>query len=732
MIPQSFRFSPHLKHPDGDTFPGIVAPFETCAGEITGIHRTYLSVDGPGKADIQPAKAMLGPVAGSAIHLSDPGERLFLCEGIETGLALRQAAGVPVWVVGSASGFGTADVPSSVKEVIIVADNDQDGLESATKAVERLRTGSRRSALLVPERSGDDFNDVLVRDGAQAIRQAIATLDHVPAQPSDDTDKKGGNPSQATILADLAGGEEYFLSSAGLPFVTAKIKGMRQTWPLRSEPFHDYLALRFWEDQQRAPSAQAVADAKAILSGRARFEGEVHRVHFRVASHGDCMYLDLVNDRWEVIEISPDGWRVITDPPVKFRRARGMLPLPYPVPGGTVEELWRFANVTKERDRLVATVWLTQALRDARQYPIVNCRGEQDSSKTTTTQVFRGLIDPHESMVRSAPRGERDLAIAARNSWVLAFDNLSNLPEWLSNALCRIATGGGFGTRQLFADEEEVIFDERRPVIVSGIEELVNRPDLQSRVIPFDLPRLTDEQRIPDATFWAAYEEARPRLLGALLDLVAAANRILPTVHLPAVPRMADFATWGVAVEQAAGWPDGAFLAAYAGIQQEAQTAVLEGSLLAATVIAVLDERDELQGTATELLDLLEAQITDEQRKAKEWPGNARVLSGRLRSFAPALRAAGVTINFDQEPDSRSRKVIAIRKERGSCVASDAEAAPHLEDSVATTLGASQEGPTASQREVSAPDGASQESQASQDHSPFLEGGVGEEFDLPL
>jgi hypothetical protein len=152
------------------------------------------------------------------------------------------------------------------------------------------------------------------------------------------------------------------------------------------------------------------------------------------------------------------------------------------------------------------------------------------------------LVDPHETLLRGAPKEERDLMIAAGNNGVLGFDNLSHIPDWLSDGLCRIATGAGFGTRQLYSDDEEVYIKACRPILINAIEDIVNRGDLLQRGILLDLPVIPDEQRQTEEKFWRDFDAAHPRLLGALLDSVVRTLATLPGTTLERLPRMADFA----------------------------------------------------------------------------------------------------------------------------------------------------------------------------------------------
>src|SRR4029450_13413809 len=96
----------------------------------------------------------------------------------------------------------------------------------------------------------------------------------------------------------------------------------------------------------------------------------------------------------------------------------------------------------------------------------------QGSAKSSLVRVFRSLIDPNTAALRTTPRDERDLVIAATNGWVIAVEDLSPLPDWLSDAVCCLATGTGFATRELYTDAEEAIFAAQRPIVMNGIEEV--------------------------------------------------------------------------------------------------------------------------------------------------------------------------------------------------------------------------------------------------------------------
>ncbi len=463
-------------------------------------------------------------------------------------------------------------------------------------------------------------------------------------------DEEDGNPTrrdtQATALVRLAIERAgLFHRADGTGFADIEVTGHRETWPVRSRGFRSWLARLFFDETGGAPNGEAMQAALVLIEARCQFGGDERPVFLRVGGHEGRIYLDLCDAAWRAVEIDADGWRVVSDPPVRFRRHSGMLPLPVPERGGSIADLRPFLNVAGDDAFALAVAWLLAALRDSGPYPVLAIAGEQGSAKSTFTKVLRALVDPNAAPLRALPREDRDLFIAATNGHTLAFDNISGLPHWISDTLCRLATGGGFAVRQLYSDQDEVLFDAQRPVILNGIEDFVARPDLGDRAIMLALEAIPDEARRPEGTLWAAFEVARPRILGALLDAVSHGLRELPRTNLDRLPRMADFALWATACEGAY-WPAGTFMAAYDGNCSEAVEIAIDGDAVAREVRELVARMNFWGGTAKDLLGALNDQAGEKATRAKEWPQTAKALSGRLRRAAPVLRKAGVGVRL--------------------------------------------------------------------------------------
>lgn len=485
--------------------------------------------------------------------------------------------------------------------------------------------------------------------------------------------------SVGTKLVRLAldSGLELWRDPEGHPWATLRTGDHTEHHPLKTKAVRRYLTHLYYAETESAPHAQGLQDALGTLEAKAVFEGAEHPTYVRVAEHDGTVYLDLANEDWQVVRITPAGWAVIRgeDAPVRFRRPRGMLTLPTPVQGGQLTELAALLNVeTGSRDWQLIVAWLLQALRGVGPYPVLVLTGGQGSGKSTAAKMLRALVDPNVSPLRSLSRDERDLFIAAMNGWTLAFDNISGLSQWISDALCKLSTGGGLSARELYSDDAETLLDATRPTILNGITDFVDKQDLVDRALQVRLPSIPATERRPEKELWERFSAAQPRILGALLDTVAAGLARLPSTHLDSLPRLADFALWATACEAPLGWQPGAFMAAYADAHDDLIRDALEAEPVAVALLKFTDAADAenepglpnivWKGTATELLDVLTSATYGDKRPPKGWPAAPRVLSQTLKRIAPALLAQGLEVTQERSADRGRSRFWQIRQSR--------------------------------------------------------------------
>ena len=438
---------------------------------------------------------------------------------------------------------------------------------------------------------------------------------------------------------------EFFHTPDKEPYATFDADGVIKTFPVRSKDFKLWVQLLFHR-LVGIPRA-SINEVLRHCEGMALFEGLQKTVHIRCAEADGAVYLDLANNAWEQIKITSHGWKIIHpwESPVKFERPNGMQPLCYPgSEKASKETISRFFNVTSEHDLVLIVSWLIGAMQPSGPFPILVLQGEQGSAKSTTAKLLKDLLDPASVPLRTLPYSNRDLAIAASKSWIQCIDNLSGLPVWLSDAFCRLATGGGFGTRALRTDNTEFLFNACRPTILNGISDIATRHDLADRSLIVHLPPISEKNRMSEKEMWSAWHRAKPHLLRTLIDSVSAALKNLSDVKLSVLPRMADFAKWVTAAEAGLGWKRGTFIKAYETNRMNLVDIALEADIVATAILALMEETEEWSGTPSELYEDLKRKIPDYERKSNAWPRGANVLSGRLIRSQTFLRKKGIEI----------------------------------------------------------------------------------------
>jgi len=438
---------------------------------------------------------------------------------------------------------------------------------------------------------------------------------------------------------------QFFHTADNEPYVTFDADGISKTFPVRSKDFNLWLRLLLY--RRGLITLDSVRDIVRRCEAMALFEGPQKNVYIRFAEADGAVYFDMANDAWEQIKITSQGWKIIQplESPVKFERANGMQPLCYPgSKKASMEMISRFFNVKSEHDLVLIVSWLIGAMQPSGPFPILVLQGEQGSAKSTTAKLLKDLLDPASVPLRTLPYSNRDLAIAASKSWIQCIDNLSGLPVWLSDAFCRLATGGGFGTRALFTNDTEFLFNACRPTILNGISDIATRHDLADRSLIVHLPPISEKNRMSEREMWSAWHRSKPSILRMLIDSVSAALRNLHDVKLSVLPRMADFAKWVTAAEIDLGWTKGTFIKAYETNRMNLVDIALEADIVATAILALMQEAEEWSGTPSELYEDLKRKVPEYERKSNAWPRGANVLSGRLVRAQTFLRKKGIEI----------------------------------------------------------------------------------------
>ena len=225
-----------LNDKEAGPFPVMLARVDDIDGELIALHRTYLAPDGSGKALVEKPKLTLGPYGGGAVRLSLPRDgTIALTEGIETGLAVQEATGLPVWAALSTSGLKSVKLPAGIKTVHIFADRDPEdpktgkrpGEDAAYQLAERLVGEGRTVYVHVPGNPGDklDWLDVLIREGAESLKRSL--------QEADPYESREKNRLQVQLAQFSGGGRDLviFNDEKGIVRITERV-GKDPAWDI--------------------------------------------------------------------------------------------------------------------------------------------------------------------------------------------------------------------------------------------------------------------------------------------------------------------------------------------------------------------------------------------------------------------------------------------------------------------------------------------------------------------
>jgi len=470
--------------------------------------------------------------------------------------------------------------------------------------------------------------------------------------PPEAEEKAEKSKASTELIALVREGADVFVDADGDVWATARPEeGQRRlTLRVRSRPFRAWLSARAYDFLGRAPGEGSFLEAVAVLEGEA-MRGPPRDVHVRVAEFNGALHLDLGDNLGRTVEIRTSGWKLRHDAEgPAFWRPKCQRPLPVPERGGSVSELRAVLNVDDDSFALAAA-WLVAALRPGRPAPLLVLEGPQGTAKTMSTEILRSVVDPTAAPVRAAPKNEDDLVVSARSSHVLAYDNLSGIAPELSDAFCRLATGGGIAKRALYTDAEEVVLEAMRPVILNGIDVSPERADLLDRSIVLTLRPIAQDARRTSADVRAELVRLRPRVLGALLDAVVVALRNEDSVQGP-FPRMADFCRFATAAEPALGLPSGTVARLLEEQRALGSSRIAESHPLARALFEWVAKRGasaayRWKGPATQLLDELTTLVGPERARVAGFPRAPHTLSRTLRRLAPVLGEQGITVDAD-------------------------------------------------------------------------------------
>jgi hypothetical protein len=571
-----------------------------------------------------------------------------------------------------ADGVDSAELPA-----IPAVNADTDRPNNAEASESSSETEASLSPLTVPKIEGASPNAGSAIDGNVPNRGMILVddtirTDEAESNKSDDpesTEPTGDDQPRVVLtpefIADFAraNGVRCFRDQQGAFFVWVPVATEDGTHfechPSRSKSFLALLLKLIRIRSQSTPKFSRVKQAIEILELDA-YQSSMVNLENRRASQKGVSFIDLGDPEWNMIKVGPDHWDITSQETPMFYRPQHLRALPRPERGGDIDELFKFVPAENPQEKLLMTAWILAALHAGIPSPILVFTGQQGSAKTTRTRRIRSLLDPSVTPVLGDLEMS-NLVLTFQHHAVPCFENVSQFDRRTTDMFCRAVTGNGVERRRLYTDSDQVLYSFRRPIIINGIDTPSMRPDFLDRCLIVDCRRMGKFQPLHELD--REFEESRPRILGAMLDVLVKTLRVLPSTSTAEEFRMADFAHFGRAVAIALGQQPSAFDEAYRLNVRRRNFELLDD----APMVRLLKEfsgkytaAEPWTGSAISLLHELRTVATNKEdaNGMKDLPKSGRWLSSRLSEMTSALKTMGIIVEkLQRTHDQRGWKV---------------------------------------------------------------------------
>jgi hypothetical protein len=365
--------------------------------------------------------------------------------------------------------------------------------------------------------------------------------------------------------------------------------------------------------------------------------------------------------------VTQTGWKVVNKPIICFSRYIHQEPQVEPKENGDIGLLKKYVNIKNDHDFLLSAVYTVSCIIPNIPKPMLIFRGEEGSAKTSSMRILKQLVDPSILDGMDVPTKEEDFGRICEAHALVFLDNLDKLSSKASNALCRVVTGASLDTRILYTNKGSALYKFKRPIMMSGIADILSRKDALDRSLIISLQRIPDDEYKSEKELSEQFEQDRPFILGAMFDLLSQAIDKYPTIQFKATARMSDWYRWAYCIADCMnGYTGEDFVKAFQSIKDRQNEVAIDNSPVARAIIWLLKDKDEWIGTADGLLTLFESEKANKEDSeirnlCKELGRLTSATLGRyLKQAETTLKTVGIEIDWHYQPN-RTKRIYKVK-----------------------------------------------------------------------
>jgi hypothetical protein len=463
--------------------------------------------------------------------------------------------------------------------------------------------------------------------------------------------------------------EDMFVDQYHAPYAFVKIKDHMELLDLYTLRFEHWVyrkLIRYNEyGRPILPSPVDVTTVLNYLKSYAEFDVAEKILYLRIAAGSDdtSIYYDLTNPQWQTIKITSQGWLVEKAPTMMFRRYNNQIAQVYPsieYAENIFDKFINLINVNDNDGKLLLKCYIIALLIPDIPKAILMLHVQPNSAKTTLLELIKMLIDPCSTRTLTFRRKDDELAQLFSHNYLPYFDNLSYIPDWMSDAFCRAVTGDSFTKRKLYSNNDDVFYSYMRCIGFSGVNLAATKSDLLDRGLIVELERISSDNQRQIRKIWSEFEEMKPQLLGYIFDILSKVldKRQTSNIEVKGLPRLADWAEVCELVSRCIGYKDNQFIEAFRRNVKLQNEAAIEDSAIAQTIISFMEDKQKWEGTPTQLLaqlELIAPTLSINTKDHKIWPSKPNVLTRRIKYVISNLKEFSINIKPGDNSTTKNR-----------------------------------------------------------------------------
>ncbi|MBQ3280049.1 hypothetical protein IJG92_00040 [Candidatus Saccharibacteria bacterium] len=472
-------------------------------------------------------------------------------------------------------------------------------------------------------------------------------------------DKKVLRLPTDSFVGEIAKSNKLFHDQFGEAYIAVNGNGSK-VLNINSRDFVGWLNNYAYYNYRVILKNNQATDIRRALEGFALYGKDCElSLEPRLRKIGDKIWYDLGE---KAVRISSKGWEVVENPPIIFRRFSHQKAQVEPVKGGNIQSFRKFTNIVDEKDWNLFLAFVVACFIPDIPKPVLVINGSQGAGKSTPMRMLKDLADPSQLVSAGKITNEAELARLANRHILLFFDNLSFLEKDNSDVLCRLITGDGFSKRRLYSDDDEVIYNFKRPLMLNGINNFITQADLLDRALILNVERIPEEKRLTELELWGKFNEEKPQILGAIFTVLSQAMKIFPETPTSGLPRMADFGRWGCAIYSAINNQSfSEFQKLLIGNKERQIEESIEADSIAKLVKYMTNNLVRWKGSARDI-ELSPYLIHQDSRLEEihllsshpNWPKDSSQIGKRLRRAEGMLKEANIEMTFGVENNVRT------------------------------------------------------------------------------